>query len=162
MAQAERPLSPHLQIYRWPINMALSIAHRMTGIGLALGLILLTWWLLALASGPEAFATVQAVMRSWLGVLVLFLWTFVLFYHLGNGVRHLVWDAGYGFEIETARQLRHRRAGLRRRDDGPDLARDRARRLRRPSAMAYQHPDRQGARPRAPRARASATGRCSG
>jgi succinate dehydrogenase / fumarate reductase, cytochrome b subunit len=103
MAQAERPLSPHIQVYRWPINMALSITHRATGIGLALGLILMTWWLLALASGPEAFATVQAVMRSWFGVLVLFLWTLALFYHLGNGVRHLIWDAGYGFEIETAR-----------------------------------------------------------
>jgi len=103
MAQAERPLSPHIQIYRWPINMALSITHRATGIGLALGLILMTWWLLALASGPEAFATVQAVMGSWFGVLVLFLWTLALFYHLGNGVRHLIWDAGYGFEIETAR-----------------------------------------------------------
>ena len=103
MAQAERPLSPHIQVYRWPINMALSITHRATGIGLALGLILMTWWLLALASGPEAFATVQAVMRSWFGVLVLFLWTLALFYHLGNGIRHLIWDAGYGFEIETAR-----------------------------------------------------------
>jgi succinate dehydrogenase / fumarate reductase, cytochrome b subunit len=103
MAQAKRPLSPHIQIYRWPINMALSITHRATGIGLALGLILLTWWLLALASGPEAFETVQAVMRSWFGVLVLFLWTLALFYHLGNGIRHLIWDAGYGFEIETAR-----------------------------------------------------------
>jgi succinate dehydrogenase / fumarate reductase cytochrome b subunit len=104
MAQAKRPLSPHIQIYRWPINMALSITHRATGIAMALGLILVTWWLLALASGPDAFATVQAVMRSWLGTLVLFLWTLALFYHLGNGVRHLIWDAGYGFEIETARR----------------------------------------------------------
>jgi succinate dehydrogenase / fumarate reductase, cytochrome b subunit len=103
MAQAERPLSPHIQIYRWPLSMALSIAHRATGIGLALGLILVTWWLLALASGPEAFATVQAVMRSWFGVLALFLWTLALYFHLGNGVRHLVWDAGYGFELEAAR-----------------------------------------------------------
>jgi succinate dehydrogenase / fumarate reductase cytochrome b subunit len=104
MAQAERPLSPHIQIYRWPINMALSITHRATGMAMALGLILVTWWLLALASGPDAFATVQAVMRSWLGTLVLFLWTLALFYHLGNGVRHLIWDAGHGFEIETARR----------------------------------------------------------
>jgi succinate dehydrogenase / fumarate reductase cytochrome b subunit len=104
MAQAERPLSPHIQIYRWPINMALSITHRATGMAMALGLILVTWWLIALASGPDAFATVQAVMRSWLGTLVLFLWTLALFYHLGNGVRHLVWDAGHGFEIETARR----------------------------------------------------------
>ncbi len=102
MARSERPLSPHLQIYRWYLTMALSIGHRVSGIGLALGLILFTWWLLALASGPEAFATVQAVMHSWIGVLVLFLYTFVLFYHLGNGVRHLVWDFGYGFDIEIA------------------------------------------------------------
>jgi succinate dehydrogenase / fumarate reductase cytochrome b subunit len=102
MARSERPLSPHLQIYRWYLTMALSIGHRVTGIGLALGLLLLTWWLLALASGPEAFATVQAVMRSWFGVLVLFVYTFVLFYHLGNGVRHLAWDAGYGFDPTTA------------------------------------------------------------
>ena len=102
MARSERPLSPHLQIYRWYLTMALSIGHRVTGIGLALGLLLLTWWLLALASGPAAFATVQAVMHSWLGVLVLFIYTFVLFYHLGNGVRHLVWDAGYGFDVEVA------------------------------------------------------------
>ena len=102
MARSERPLSPHLQIYRWYLTMALSIGHRVTGIGLALGLVLLTWWLLALASGPEAFATVQAVMHSWLGVLVLFLYTFVLLYHFGNGIRHLVWDAGYGFDIEVA------------------------------------------------------------
>jgi succinate dehydrogenase cytochrome b subunit len=102
MARSERPLSPHLQIYRWYLTMALSIGHRVTGIGLALGLVLLTWWLLALASGPAAFATVQAAMRSWPGALVLFIYTFVLFYHLGNGIRHLVWDAGYGFDIEVA------------------------------------------------------------
>jgi succinate dehydrogenase / fumarate reductase cytochrome b subunit len=102
MARSERPVSPHLQIYRWYLTMALSIGHRVTGVGLALGLLLFTWWLLALASGPEAFATVQAAMGSWLGVLVLFIYTFVVFYHLGNGVRHLVWDAGYGFDIEIA------------------------------------------------------------
>ncbi|HSA79429.1 MAG TPA: succinate dehydrogenase, cytochrome b556 subunit [Geminicoccaceae bacterium] len=104
MARSERPLSPHLQIYRWYLTMALSIGHRVSGIGLALGLLLLTWWLLALASGPEAFATVEAVKDSWIGVLVLFGYTFVLFYHLGNGIRHLVWDAGYGFDIRVAAQ----------------------------------------------------------
>lgn len=103
MAPADRPLSPHLQIYRWYFTMALSIAHRVTGIGLAAGLLLLTWWLIALASGPEAFATAQAVVGSWIGVLILFLGTFALFYHMGNGVRHLVWDFGYGFDLEVAR-----------------------------------------------------------
>jgi succinate dehydrogenase / fumarate reductase cytochrome b subunit len=100
---AERPLSPHIQIYRWPLTMALSIVHRATGVGLALGLIFIAWWLLALASGPEAFATVEAVMDSWLGALVLFLWTAAIYFHLGNGVRHLVWDAGYGFDVDVAR-----------------------------------------------------------
>jgi succinate dehydrogenase / fumarate reductase cytochrome b subunit len=103
MARAERPLSPYLQIYRWYFTMALSIAHRITGIGLALGLALFTWWLLALASGPEAFAVVQRIMSSWFGVLVLFLYTLTLFYHLGNGIRHLVWDFGYGFDLQVAR-----------------------------------------------------------
>lgn len=103
MARATRPLSPHIQIYRWPLTMALSIGNRVAGVGLALGLILVTWWLLALASGPEAFATVEAVMDSWFGTLVLFLWTATVYFHLGNGVRHLVWDAGYGFDLDVAR-----------------------------------------------------------
>jgi succinate dehydrogenase / fumarate reductase cytochrome b subunit len=103
MAQAKRPLSPHIQIYRWPLTMALSIVHRVTGTGLALGLILVTWWLLALASGPEAFATMQAVMGSWFGILILVLWTLALYFHLGNGVRHLIWDAGYGYDLNVAR-----------------------------------------------------------
>ena len=103
MARAERPLSPHLQIYRWYFTMALSIAHRITGLGLALGLVLFTWWLLALASGPEAFATVHAVMVSWFGRLILFLYTLTLFYHMGNGIRHLAWDFGYGFDPAVAR-----------------------------------------------------------
>ena len=102
MAKAERPLSPHLQIYRWYLTMALSIAHRATGVANAIGLLFLTWWLLALASGPDAFATVQAVAGSWIGLLALFGWTLSLFYHLGNGIRHLVWDVGYGFDPLTA------------------------------------------------------------
>jgi succinate dehydrogenase cytochrome b subunit len=102
MAESERPLSPHLQIYRWYLTMALSIGHRVTGLAMALGLFLLAWWLLALASGPEAFATVEAVKDSWIGVLVLFGYTLVVFYHLANGVRHLVWDAGYGFDLQVA------------------------------------------------------------
>jgi succinate dehydrogenase / fumarate reductase, cytochrome b subunit len=102
MAKAERPLSPHLQIYRWYLTMALSIAHRVTGVANALGLLFLAWWLLALASGPDAFATVQGVAGSWIGLLALFGWTLSLFYHLGNGIRHLVWDVGYGFDPVTA------------------------------------------------------------
>ena len=102
MASANRPLSPHLQVYRFQWTMALSISHRITGVGLALGTLLLVYWLAAAAAGPEAFATAQAVIGSFLGRLLLFGWTFALFYHLCNGIRHLVWDAGYGFELETA------------------------------------------------------------
>ncbi|MCX8100830.1 MAG: succinate dehydrogenase, cytochrome b556 subunit [Geminicoccaceae bacterium] len=98
MARAERPLSPHVQIFRWYFTMALSIAHRISGVGLAIGLVLLTWWLTALARGPEAFAEVQAATDHVLGGFVLFAYTFVMFYHLGNGIRHLAWDLGYGFE----------------------------------------------------------------
>jgi succinate dehydrogenase / fumarate reductase, cytochrome b subunit len=104
MAKAEPPLSPHIQIFRWYFTMALSIAHRATGIAMAAGLFLLSWWLLALASGPEAFGTVRGLVDSWFGTLVLFGYTPVLFYHMGNGVRHLVWDVGYGFDPEVARQ----------------------------------------------------------
>jgi succinate dehydrogenase / fumarate reductase cytochrome b subunit len=104
MAQAARPLSPHLQIYRWYFTMALSIAHRASGVALAAGLVLLTWWLVALASGPDYFALVQGVMDNILGGLILFGYTFVLLYHLANGIRHLAWDAGWGFEKEQARQ----------------------------------------------------------
>ncbi|MCG8356065.1 MAG: succinate dehydrogenase, cytochrome b556 subunit [Kiloniellales bacterium] len=102
MASANRPLSPHLQVYRFQWTMALSISHRITGVGLALGTLLLVYWLAAAAAGPEAFATAQAVIGSFLGRLLLFGWTFALFYHLCNGIRHLVWDAGYGFELDTA------------------------------------------------------------
>lgn len=102
MARAERPLSPHVQIFRWYFTMALSIAHRVSGVGLALGLLLLTWWLTALARGPEAFAVVQAAMDHVLVGFVLFAYTFALFYHLANGVRHLAWDIGYGFEKDEA------------------------------------------------------------
>lgn len=100
----ERPLSPHLGIYRWYFTMALSIAHRVTGVALASGLVLLTWWLVALASGPDAFATIHWFIDSWFGALVLFGYTLVVFYHMGNGVRHLVWDVGYGFDVEVARR----------------------------------------------------------
>jgi succinate dehydrogenase / fumarate reductase cytochrome b subunit len=102
MAQAGRPLSPHLQIYRWYLTMGTSIAHRVTGSALAVGLLLLTWWLVALASGPEAFAVVQAAMDNVLGGLVLFAYTVIIFYHCANGIRHLVWDTGRGLAKETA------------------------------------------------------------
>ena len=104
MAQASRPLSPHLDIYRWYFTMALSIAHRVTGSALSVALILLAWWLLALAGGPDSFATVQAVMDNFLGGLVLFGLTACLFYHTLNGIRHLIWDTGHNLTREGARQ----------------------------------------------------------
>jgi succinate dehydrogenase / fumarate reductase cytochrome b subunit len=93
-----RPLSPHLQVYRWPISMALSISHRATGVGLGIGTLLLTWWLVALAVSDNAFSTVQGFLGSPIGILVLFVWSGLLVFHLVTGIRHLVWDAGYGFE----------------------------------------------------------------
>ena len=96
-----RPLSPHLQVYRPQLTSVLSITHRATGVALAAGTLLLVWWLVAAASGPQQFATVQAVMGSWFGKLSLLGWTVSLFFHLANGIRHLFWDAGLGFELRT-------------------------------------------------------------
>lgn len=101
MTTRDRPLSPHLLIYRWQWTMALSITHRMTGVALVAGTLLLVWWLLAAAMGPEAYAQVEAVMTHWIGRFVLFGWTWSLFYHLANGIRHLSWDAGLGYELRT-------------------------------------------------------------
>src|SRR3546814_11405708 len=84
-----RPLSPHLQIYAWQWTMLLSITHRATGIALSAGTLLLVWWLLALATGPEAFATAQGFVGSWFGLLLLIGWTWSLFYHLCHGIRQL-------------------------------------------------------------------------
>ena len=102
MAQVERPLSPHLQIYKPQLTSILSILHRMTGVGLGAGTLLLTWWLVSAAYGPESFETSQAFIASWFGRLLLFGFTYSLFYHLCNGIRHLFWDAGWGFELKTA------------------------------------------------------------
>jgi succinate dehydrogenase / fumarate reductase cytochrome b subunit len=102
MANVERPLSPHLQIYRWPVTMATSILHRATGCALAAGTLLLTWWLVAAAAGPEYYAMVQACLGSILGRLVLLGFSWALFYHLLNGIRHLFWDAGHGYSLPVA------------------------------------------------------------
>src|SRR5688500_2907199 len=98
MPRQDRPLSPHLQIYRWQITMVMSILHRITGVALAVGTLLLIWWLVAAAAGPDAFATAQDFLGSILGRLLLLGWSWALFYHLCNGIRHLAWDAGWGFE----------------------------------------------------------------
>ncbi len=100
----ERPLSPFMfpKWYRFQITSALSILHRLTGIALAVGSILLAWWLIAVAAGGQVFAATHAVIASPIGVLLLFLWSVAFFCHLCNGIRHLAWDAGYGFELRTA------------------------------------------------------------
>jgi len=103
MMSRPRPLSPHLQVYRPQITSVLSILHRFTGIGLVIGLGALVYWLSSAAYGPEEFERAQDIMGSWLGRIFLFAWTFCLFFHLANGIRHLAWDAGFGFELPTLR-----------------------------------------------------------
>jgi succinate dehydrogenase / fumarate reductase, cytochrome b subunit len=102
MAPRARPLSPHMTIYRWPVSMATSITHRLTGIALSMGTLLLAWWLIAAASGLEAYHTFSQVAASWPGQVVLFGFTWSLAFHLLNGIRHLAWDMGYGFDVPTA------------------------------------------------------------
>jgi succinate dehydrogenase / fumarate reductase cytochrome b subunit len=102
MTPADRPLSPHLQIYKPQLTSMLSISHRLTGVALGLGTLFLVWWLVAAASGDAAFATAQAFFGSWFGLLLLFGWTYSFFFHLCNGVRHLMWDTGYGLDLRTA------------------------------------------------------------
>ena len=104
-ARIERPLSPHLQIYRWTLTMALSIVHRATGIALYVGTLLLAWWLIAAATGPAAYANVQAFTGSFIGRLIVFGYTWALMHHLLSGVRHLVWDLGYGFKANEREAL---------------------------------------------------------
>ena len=100
---ADRPLSPHLQIYRWALTMALSILHRATGIALAVGTIVVVWMLLAAATGEGAFNQFADYAATPLGQFMLFGWTASLMYHSFNGIRHLFWDAGLGYEIKTAK-----------------------------------------------------------
>ena len=101
MSSTGRPLSPHIGIYRPQITSVLSILHRATGLFLCFGAVVFAWWVIALALGPEPYAAVRSALGSWLGRLLLFAWTFSFFYHLCNGVRHLFWDAGIGFELRT-------------------------------------------------------------
>ncbi|MGC6529990.1 MAG: succinate dehydrogenase, cytochrome b556 subunit [Candidatus Puniceispirillaceae bacterium] len=96
-----RPLSPHLQIYRLPLPALLSITHRMTGVILSSGTLLLTIWLVALAGGPDSYAYAMMIVGHPLGQLILFGYSAALFYHMCNGIRHLNWDRGRGLEIES-------------------------------------------------------------
>ncbi|MGI9333349.1 MAG: succinate dehydrogenase, cytochrome b556 subunit [Gammaproteobacteria bacterium] len=102
MSSAVRPLSPHLQVYKPQLTSVMSIVHRITGIVLSIGLLFLLYWLAALAGGESTYAQAQALLGSWFGRVVLFGFTVALFYHLCNGIRHLFWDVGYGFELPVA------------------------------------------------------------
>ncbi|MEO0034100.1 succinate dehydrogenase, cytochrome b556 subunit [Phaeospirillum tilakii] len=104
MTKRDRPLSPHIQIYKMPFTAVLSISHRITGVVMAVGTAVLAYWLVAAASGPDSFATAQAVLGSVPGRILLFGWSLALFYHLCNGIRHMFWDAGLGFEIRDAQR----------------------------------------------------------
>lgn len=101
MVRDDRPLSPDIQIYRPQLTSVLSITHRLTGIALSIGAPLLVWWLIAAAAGPVAYSTLHSFLASWLGLVLLLGWTSSLFFHLCNGVRHLFWDVGYGFDLQT-------------------------------------------------------------
>ena len=97
-----RPLSPHLQVYTPQMTSILSIMNRVTGIAVSAGTVLLVWWLVAAASGPSAYETVQWFIASPIGLFMLFGWTAALFFHFYNGIRHLGWDAGFGFDLPQA------------------------------------------------------------
>ena len=101
-AERARPLSPHMQIYRWPVTMATSIAHRVTGVALSAGTVLLAWWLIAVALGPEPYRVFAVSAANPIGQVVLFGLVWSLSFHLFNGIRHLAWDIGLGFELTTA------------------------------------------------------------
>src|ERR1700687_2135244 len=101
MRSADRPISPHLQIYRWQLTSVLSILHRAAGVWLGGGTGVLVWWVIAASWTPEAFDAVPDVLNSWLGLLLLFGWSVALFYHLCNGIRHLVWDTGHGLDLKS-------------------------------------------------------------
>ena len=98
----QRPLSPHLQIYKPQLTSILSILHRGTGIVLSMGSVILVVWIIALTFGKETYVLYSTVINHWLSLTVLFGFTFGLFYHLSNGIRHLFWDAGYGYDLKHA------------------------------------------------------------
>ena len=103
--RGNRPLSPHLTIYRPQITSITSILTRITGNALIVAAVLIVWWFLAASYGPDYFATANAVLTSWFGDIVLFLSLWAVWYHFCAGIRHLIWDSGHGFELETAEKL---------------------------------------------------------
>jgi succinate dehydrogenase / fumarate reductase cytochrome b subunit len=102
MPSANRPMSPHLQVYKLPLLALLSITHRVTGVALCAGTLILVYWLVSLAGGPEAHASAHAVLSSVPGLIVMFGFTWALYFHFCNGIRHLVWDTGRGLSLESA------------------------------------------------------------
>lgn len=101
MTQRPRPRSPHVQIYRPQLTSVLSFSHRLSGIALSLGALVLALWLLAAVASPALFAACNAFLGSWIGQLLLFVWTLALYFHLCNGIRHLFWDGVVGFELAS-------------------------------------------------------------
>jgi succinate dehydrogenase / fumarate reductase cytochrome b subunit len=101
MSNSNHPVSPHLQIYRMPLTALLSITHRLTGIFLAFGSVMMVWILVAAAQGPDYYQWVMTHVQAWYGQIFLFGLLFALYLHFCNGIRHLFWDVGYGFELET-------------------------------------------------------------
>lgn len=97
-ARRARPISPHLQIYKPMLTMMMSIVHRITGAALYFGVLLLAWWLIAAAAGPNAYANFEWFIGSLIGRLILFGYTWALLHHMFGGIRHLIWDTGHGFE----------------------------------------------------------------
>jgi succinate dehydrogenase / fumarate reductase cytochrome b subunit len=97
-----RPLSPHLTIYRWPVTMMTSITHRVTGSAMAVGALVLAWWLISVSNGPEGYDSFHAIMDTVPGLIVVFGLAWSLAYHFFSGLRHLAWDLGYGFEKKLA------------------------------------------------------------
>jgi succinate dehydrogenase cytochrome b subunit len=104
-APVQRPLSPHLSIYRFSLSMAMSILHRITGLGLCAGMLMLTWWLLAAASGQTAYGVFEAFATSWIGRFILFCFSWALLHHLIGGLRYFIWDLGHGLGPEEREWL---------------------------------------------------------
>jgi succinate dehydrogenase / fumarate reductase, cytochrome b subunit len=102
MVTDNRPLSPHLQVYRPQLTTVMSISHRISGILLSLGMVVVVLWVLALASGPEAFERINSLLATPIGLIAMLVWSFSLFYHLLNGIRHLLWDAGWLLDLRGA------------------------------------------------------------
>jgi len=103
--KANRPLSPHIQIYRWHLTMVMSIAHRVTGVALYAGTLLLAWWLIAAASGHAYFRFVNGIFGSWIGLIILFGFTWALIHHMLGGIRHFIWDTGHGLDAPMRDRL---------------------------------------------------------